>query len=144
MKLTKANKQWMQKLQDANHIWTENEIKYFIKAIGHCGSEYKNFLKEEYFLSNVSIRKITKEQMTKGINYLLAKSFKQNGQLRKTNKLGMKELSILKDCIRVEWIALKEYKDFVYNYLPIYRYTDFKGNYFDATGTVYSLLEVVG
>jgi len=144
MKITKASRQWMQKLQDAKHLWTENEIKYFIKAIGHCGSEYKDFLKEEYFLNDIYNREITKEQMIKGITYLLSNSFKQNGELRKTNKLGIKELNILKDCIKVEWVALKEYGDFVYNYLAIYRYTDSKGNYFDATGTVYSLMEIVG
>lgn len=152
MSTCKAYDKWLLVLQEKSKgkAWTEGEIIYFRKAIGIAGiqdGQLRINLRNAFYhyMPDVGY-KITTEQSEKGRNYLLAKSLKKNGQFRKGNKLGSRELSILKTLKEHRLIELYDASTNMYGhyYYPVYRAISKSKETFEYTGIWYEALTVVG
>ena len=149
MKTNKTYIKWKTILENKaqGQPWTEHEIIYFRKAIGMAGikdAELRHKLKNMFFeLMPIGGYNITNEQSQKGTNYLLKNSYKLNGQLRKNNIFGDRELNILKNCFEHKLIDLYQYNQAEY-YSPVYSAIDTDGNSFDYLGVSYSMIRIVG
>lgn len=143
---------WMTRLRDTNNVWTENDIIYFRKAIGYCGikdPELRKQLRKQFdvFAEKNEGYLITNEQSEKGRTYLLDRSLRKNGELRKGCKLGSREIDILRDLDYHRFVGLwEQHNGFgdVMGYLPVYRAVAQNGNSFEYVGATYEMMEVVG
>lgn len=141
--MSKAYTKWLKRIKDVSSPWTENEIIYFRKAIGPAGIKdavLRSKLVGEF--NRWTVRHITREQSERGRNYLLSKSFKQNGNRRKGCIFGTRELDILNKLYTHYFVGLY-WTNNRYT-VPIYRAVDVDGNFFDYTGTYYSNIKIVG
>lgn len=127
-------------------LFQEVELIYFRKATGGAGIKspeirealleaFENKMPDDGY-------KLTPEHQRKGTTYLLSKSKKLNGELRKGCKLGTRELAIL-DQDPVHTLVGRHSYNFSDYWLPIYRATDRAGNYFDYIGAPYYQMEIV-
>lgn len=151
MNKSKAFTKWLARVKDTKTAWTESEVIYFRKAIGICGlkdQEERLILKMEFEerASNKGYS-ILPEHNEKGRNYLLSKSLKKNGQVRKGSKLGARELDIMLNLKHHKLTALyPQCNGFgqALGYLPVYTAYDRKGNHFQYIGATYEMMQIVG
>lgn len=140
---SKAFKKWSARIENGPLTWTEHEIIYLRKAIGYCGlksNDERQILRykfQVYCEKNCVV--ITKVHDRKGQNYMLSKSLKQNGQLRKNNKLSGKQIEIMKALDFHRIIGL--YNTAGNNILPVYRAVSKVGS-FDYTGATYEIITI--
>lgn len=86
---------------------------------------------EEKASSNKTIQ-LSKEQQSKGLNWLRQKTFKLNGRIRKNSPLGSYEIEVLNNFKKFTCVGLYNISENSYTqYVPIYRCYNKKGNYFD-------------
>lgn len=139
--MSKSYNRWLTRVKDFQTPWTEKEIIYFRKAVGQAG--IKNSTERMDLLMRVSGRKyrITTDHSEKGRNYLLNKTLKRNGGLRKGAKLGRRELQILRNLSHHNFVGLYEYCPGYY--FPIYEAVSLNGKTFSYIGCTYSQLEVL-
>lgn len=141
----KVATKWITKLSDADYIWTESDIIYFRKAIGLNGikdSEVRRYLMKMFDKYNEQFDgfRITGEQQQKGTNYLVKNTYKQNGELRKGNKLGQVEREILSEVVQHRLDGMYYHGGY---FLPVYKAIDVKGNWFTYIGTQYEQLQTL-
>lgn len=142
--MSKAYDKWLNRVNDYKTPWTEQEIIYFRKAIGLAGIKDSNLRADLYhsFVDQAGIYNITQEQSEKGRQYLLDKSLKRNGQMRKGSKLTERELAVLRDPTMIHYfVGLWGIGG---HYLPIYRAQTESEAAFEYTGTTYDRMMVFG
>lgn len=133
------------KLKYANAPFSEHEVIYFRKSVGASGIKDQGLradLKRHFYASMPEDGyNITLEHQQKGIDYLMANTFKKNGTLRKNNMFGSFELEVLKNYSHFKFVGLHRagMSDYV---LPLYECIAHNGDSFTYIGTVYSCIEV--
>ena len=131
------------KLKYENAPWSENELIHFRSRLRDSDLGYDLLM--EFIKNNPGGGyNITVNHQNKGIEYLRKNTYKLNGKLRKNNIFGEFERSVIDDYSHFKLVDM--YNDgngFVQYYLPVYRCFDTKGNYFDYTGTQYSMIMVL-
>lgn len=143
MKTSTAFKKWKARIENLSCPWTENDIIYFRKAVGHNGLQdpAERALLISLFNTMISDTDgvfITEQHSRKGQIYLLENSLKKNGDPRKQNIFGEYELHILKNLSHHLFVGLYRNGLFCDHYFPIYRAVDKDGNYMDYVGATYS------
>lgn len=132
------------KLKYSNAPWGEKEVVYFRRALGLAGMKDRDKALELRFYFDEVMPfdgyNITVEHQQKGINYLRDNTFKKNGQLRKNNIFGQSEIDIINNYKEFKFVGLIDVRGY---YLPIYRCIAENGDYFDYTGTMYSMIEIL-
>lgn len=130
-------------------VWTESDIIYFRKAIGMSGLKDDRLRSALYrtFIDRMPEGgyRLTREQQSKGTQYLLSKSLKQNGERRKGCILGTHEIGILLDPSVQHTLThlAPQYNglDEVLAYMAVYR-ASARGRWFEYLGTSYEQSEV--
>lgn len=148
MQNSKSFKKWLARIEDTKTPWTEHEIIYFRKAIGSSGLKDREeaamlVSRFERMVHNIGGYRITYEQDEKGRLYLLHNSLKQNGQLRKNNKLGQFEIDVLRNLDFHFFCGLYQMQAYYEHYLPVYRAVAKDGSYFEYIGVAYFYVEVL-
>ena len=85
----KTYNKWLKRCKDNKTPWTENEIKYFRKALASLLNSIVDADRTDgqYLLETFRSKapfKITQEQSIKGIEWLKRVCFKSNGQIRES------------------------------------------------------------
>lgn len=130
-------------------IFTEREIialRGRLNSSSKLPDDEKNILWDAFYeLMPEGGYKITSEQSKKGIDYLKNNTWKKNGDLRKNNIFGTRELEILEDFKEFRFIDLyNDSPNFYVNNVPVYSVIDKEGYSFDYTGVCYSMIRIVG
>ena len=143
---SKAFKKWVARIDSLNNTWTQSELIYLRKAIGHCGL---NDPAERALLFSLFNRKcaeatlrILPEHDLLGQNYLLSKSLMKNGKPRKRNILSEEQLNVMKVLDHHTIDGLKRCAG--NNIFPVYTAYGKNGNWFSYTGCMYEHMEIVG
>lgn len=155
MSKNKSYNKWtnliINKLKWENAPFTESEVIYLRKAIGPSGLKDRDLAYDlSQHFTDLMPRdgyNITLEHQQKGIDYLRDNTFKKSGKLRKNNIFNEYCINILNNYKEFKFVGLHEQVNF-YGYssghvLPIYRCIAEDGTYFDYTGTMYSMIEVL-
>lgn len=151
----KSYVKWLARVKDVKTPWTEEEIIYFRKAVGRSGikdQELKLDLLYEFNMrADAKGYRITFGHDVKGQHYMLSKSLRKDGTLRKGSKLGYREITILKTLKHHKLVGVRNMvpTNFTYSnmenayFLPIYRAVSRSGESFDYIGTTYEQVEVI-
>lgn len=145
---TKAFKKWVARIEDTTTPWSEQEVIYFRKAIGSAGlkdAAERGLLRRmfnEKALAEPGYR-ITAAHDIKGQQYMLSKSLKLNGTVRRGNKLGQFELAVMKNLSHHLFVGLYRPQENLNYFLPIYRAISITGAYFDYVGATYEMVKVI-
>lgn len=125
-------------------VWKKSEISAVAKLINS-----KNFHKNEncpeilqgiesveslFSYGYMEERKITREQSRYGIEYLLKRYFKKNGEPRKGSPFGSRENVILKSFSKFRFVGFYEMSSnggYWTTSIPVYRVYSKDGSYFD-------------
>lgn len=122
--------------------WGENEIRGLAKLLNSKRFGITERGCERFFMINEIERRlneatrtwpITKEQSSKGIEYLRRRYFKKNGEPRKLCPFSETAQNIIRNFKRFEFVGLYEHATTAgsMGYLPIYRVISKHGSYFD-------------
>lgn len=129
---------------------SETDIRYLRKAINGSSSlpiddrESLRFELEHHIESKGGGLKISKEQTSKGIEWLKNTAFKMNGAPRKSSPFGTLENHIISNFKRFEFVGLFNLSDNQFdNYMPIYRVIDNHGHYFDYVAISWGAVTLV-
>jgi len=148
MQRSKSFKKWLARIEDTKTPWTEHDIIYFRKAIGHSGLKDRSeaellYSRFDKMVDKIGGYRITSEQDEKGRVYLLDSSLKKNRQPRKMNKLGGFEIGVLKNLDFHFFCGLYNNNPYYEHYFPVYRAVAKDGTYFEYIGATYFQVEVL-
>jgi len=127
--------------------FTKIEIQSFRKALNGSSTislEEQSLLKQKFYDSKPI--NITKEQSDFGIAWLKNKAFKLNGQVRKSNPFGYKELEVIKNFKKFEFSSLYDINHYGngHQYQPVYKVIAKNGDYFEYVAVAWGDIEIVG
>lgn len=144
---------WLARVLDTTTPWSENDIIYFRKAVGHCGIkdvELRRILVDKFneTVSKIGGYDITPDQSNKGLDYIKSVAMRRDGtpSQSKDNCFGAREISIMNDFSKFTFAGLYEQVNGigeVMGYLPIYETFGTDGNSFEYVGAAKGIMQVV-
>lgn len=146
---TKAFKKWLKRIEDVTTPWTEQEIIYFRKAVGSSGlgdPAERALLRDKFAetVERIGGYRITREHCQKGTGYVLTKSLRKDGHLRKGSKFTKWQLGTFQNLSHHLLVDLyfsgNQYRD---HYLPVYRAVSKMGDSVDYIGATYDMIQVI-
>lgn len=148
-KPSKAYVKWESRINDLSTPWSEQEIIYFRKATGHSGLKDKGerialqaLFRDSIGYDGFEGYRITRAQDVKGQAYVISKSQRVDGTLRKGTKFSFRELRVFKELEHHLLVGMYFPQHGLDCWFPIYRAVALCG-WVEYVGATYEQMTIV-